>query len=180
MSFDAADFSARAEALLASDRLTTPTRKALRGRLDWRAGPARALSEAQRETLRAVARRLVPAPGLDDALDLGGRFEAQLADGPGDGWRYATMPSDVETQRLAMEALGAAGFTRLDTADQDAMLTAIQRGEVEGWAVDPARWFEETLAALTEIAFAHPFLQIAIGYDGMADARGWQMASPRD
>jgi hypothetical protein len=34
-------------------------------------------------------------------------------------------------------------------------------------------WFEELLVEASEIYFAHPLAQQAMGYLGMADAQGW-------
>jgi len=44
-------------------------------------------------------------------------------------------------------------------------------------SVDAARWFEELLCALVELHYAHPLVQVSIGYDGMADAHGVQAVS---
>lgn len=183
MTHDADDLDRRVRALLACDRVTAPTRRVLLARLDRAPAPPRVLTARQAAVLAAAAARLIPLPGLEDRLDLAGRLDAELADGPGDGWRYADCPPDAELQRAGLDGLDAAaraahgaGFAELDDAARDALLAAAQAGAPPGpaWAAPPARWFEETLAALTELAYGHPLVQVAIGYDGMADARGWR------
>lgn len=167
---DLAPFEARTRALIASDRVTAPTRRALLNRMDAAFSEPRALTPPQMRTLRAAAARLVPLEGLD----LAARFDAMLADGPGDGWRYADLPSDREAHATALDRLGAAGFADLDAAAQDAMLTAVQAGDPPGapWPFRADRWFEELLAALVKLAYSHPLAQVSIGYEGFADAHG--------
>lgn len=183
MIHDEADLDRRARVLLASDRVTAPTQRALLARLDAAPAPTRTFDARRLAVLAAAAARLTPFPGLEARLDLAARLDAMLADEPGDGWRYADSPPDVELHRAgldgldsAAQALRGAGFVELDDAGRDAILAAAQKGEPLGppWAAPPARWFEEVLAALTELAYGHPLVQVAIGYDGMADARGWQ------
>ncbi len=159
-----------ARALIASDRVTAPTRRALLARLDATFGEPRALTPEQMRTLRAVAARLAPLEGLK----LPERFDAMLADGPGDGWRYADLPPDREAHAIALDRLAAAGFADLDPEAQDAMLTAVQAGEPPGapWPFPADLWFEEALAALVRLAYSHPLAQLGIGYDGFADAHG--------
>ncbi len=59
---------------------------------------------------------------------------------------------------------------------QDAVLGSVQNEEAAGatWNLLPSRrFFEELLAEVTEIYYAHPLAQEEIGYAGMADAPGW-------
>lgn len=183
--YDPAALEARAREVLASDLVTAPTRAALLERLEAPAGEGVLDADALR-ALAAAAARLIPLGALGEALDLGRRFDATLASGPGDGWRYADMPADVEAHRLGLRALDAAArsqagvaFAEQDGAGQDAVLAAVQAGSPPGppWPLSPARWFEELLAALTELAYADVRVQLAIGYDGFADADGWQGGS---
>ena len=159
-----------ARALIDSDRVTAPTRRVLSARLTPPEESLRALNAAQMSTLRAVAARLVPLGGLH----LAERFDALLADGPGDGWRYADMPPDLQAHREALDRLAGAGFDTLDGAGRDSMLAAVQAGRAPGgsWPFPCARWFEELLAALVRLAYSHPLAQVSIGYEGFADAHG--------
>lgn len=179
---------ADAERLLASDQLTPPTRAALRARLGRRFGAPGLFDEQQMRTLRAASARLIPAPDLAEAVDLAGAFDALLMEGDGDGWRYADLPPDRELHLHGLDALNAAAllghgraFEALGGEVQDQLLNRAAAGELIGVdGLDSARWFEELLASLVGLHFANPLVQIAMGYDGMADAHGWQAVSLSD
>jgi hypothetical protein len=171
------------ERLLASDRLSAPTRDALKTRLERRYGAPRLFDAIQMQTLRAAAARLIPAPGVADAVDLAGALDAALAQGDGDGWRYADLPPDRALHSLGLDALDAAarrrfasGFEALNAEAQDELLRAAADGRLDSGVedLDSARWFEELLVLLVELHFSHPLVQVAMGYDGMADAHGVQ------
>ena len=168
------ELAARTRALIASDRLTAPTRAALAARVAWRAGRPTVLSERQMAVLRAVAARLMPLGALADRVDPAGRFEAALARGGGDGWRYAAMPPDVDAVAAGLDALDAQGFLEASDAERDRMIEAIPGG-IADWPVSSTLWFEEVLGQLVQLTYAHPLMQVAIGFDGMADADGWPM-----
>lgn len=168
-------------ALLRTEAVTEPTRKALEERL---AAPAvtvpRFLDQGGFATLQAVCARLLPGSGIDVA----GPIDARLADGAGDGWRYDALPPDRDAYRMGMAGFDAAAqalfgrdFIGLPGADQDKVVQAVQDGSPPGAAwehLPAARFFEELLAEATEVHFAHPLAQESIGYTGMADAPGWQ------
>lgn len=166
-----------ARALIASDRLTAPTRAALAARLNWHAGEPEALTARQLTVLRAVAARLVPLDELMEAVDPAGRLDAALAVGPGDGWRYAAMPADAQAIAAGLDRLDADGLVEMDGERQDAALAEVRTG-IDGWPIPSDRWFEEVIAQLVQLAYGHPLVQLAIGYDGMADAGGWPVVDP--
>ena len=171
--------------LIESDLVTPATRRALRARL---AVPVVMVplffSAAAFATLCAVCDRLIPQPERPRPIDLCGSVDTRMADGTGDGWRYAHMPRDAQAQADGMVgieqtalAMFAAAFTTLDDAEQDDVLRAVQCGAAPGpvWlAMDGKRYFEELLALVTDIYYAHPLASEEIGYAGMADAHGWQ------
>ena len=182
---DLTALEARTRAMLASDRVTGPTRRVLLERLDTAVPPPRALSPAQVSTLRACCLRLIPEPELVERIDLAARLDARLADAVPRGWRYAEAPDDLRLQRAGLDALDAAAqahagaaFADLDAAEQDRLLGLAREGGLTGEA-PLERWFEELLSALTELCYAHPLVQVAIGYDGMADAQGVLAVSPQ-
>lgn len=175
-----------ARALLATDLVTPATRRVLGDRLaarDQRPAP-RFFDAHEFRTLVAVCECLIPQGGCPHPAHLPGAVDERLADGKGDGWRYATMPPDPVAYRLGLrgideQAQAAHGltFAALDGAGQDAVLAALQAGAVTGgaWDVLPAeRFFEELLAELVEAYYSHPAAQDEIGYVGYADAHGWQ------
>jgi hypothetical protein len=184
---DVVDLAARTERLLASDRLTAPTRTALRARLDRRYDAPRLFDPLQMRTLQALSARLIPDPDLGAAVNPAGALDAALADGEGDGWRYAEAPPDRRMYGLGLGALNAAAlaafaspFCELHPDRQDALVEAAASGRLESPDVNIARWFEELLCALVELYYAHPLVQVAIGYDGMEDARGVQAVNLAD
>lgn len=171
--------------LIESDHVTPATRAALRTRLMTPPmEEPRFFDKRAFETLCAVCDRLIPQPGRPRPIDLAGTLDTRLADGEGDGWRYAHMPPDADMHRLGLDGIeqAAAGmfdraFTRLPEAGQDDVLRAVQRGAAAGavWgAMDARRYFEELLAEVADIYYSHPLASEEIGYAGMADAHGWQ------
>ena len=171
---------ARTYALLQSDALTRPTRNALLARLDQRFEPADLLSAGQRRTLEAACLRLIPEPELVRRIALCAAFESKLVQGSGRGWRYVDAPADPVLHLAGLDALDAAAragggstdFAELDGETQDALLKAACEGASPMDAAPLSRWFEELLTGLTELYYAHPLVQVSIGYDGMADADG--------
>lgn len=169
-------------ALIESDLVTPPTRRALKARLK-RPSPASPafFDDAAYATMCSTCARLIPQP--EPILDLAAALDARLAAGAGDGWRYAALPPDAELHALGARGIEESarerhgrGFAELNGDEQDAVLGLIEAGVPPGpvWArIDAARYFEELLALLVDIFYAHPLAQDEIGYAGMADARGW-------
>lgn len=177
--------SGTVRALLETDLVTPQTRDALKRRLDRRtAREPRFFEHGDFLTLQAVCARLIPQPDRAEPIDLAGLFDARLTDGLGDGWRYAAMPPDRAAHvrglrgiEATAQALFGASFRSLEEGDRDAVLTAVQRGDAPGptWRNIPAlRYFEDLLAELVDIYYAHPLAHEEIGHAGMADAHGWQ------
>ncbi|MBC8123712.1 MAG: gluconate 2-dehydrogenase subunit 3 family protein [Gemmatimonadaceae bacterium] len=170
-------------ALLKTARVTSPTRTALEQRLGEQDVHPTVLDQQAMAVLEAVAARLLPQTQRG-SIDLAGALHQRLAVAEGDGWRYATMPPDLEAHRLGLRGLEQSaqlmfetGFVTLTGPDQDAVLQAVQSGLAPGqiWEQLPARrYFEELLAELTEAYYSHPLAQEEIGYAGMADAQGWR------
>jgi len=173
-------------ALLATEAVTAPTRRALQARLD--AEPPRSPSffdEAGYADLGAVCARLIPQGERSRPVPLAAAIDARLAEGRGDGWRYDIMPEDGEAYRRGLRGLNetalilfGGAFRDLNEPEQDRVLGTVQREEAPGetWrTLRAGRFFEELLAEIVEIYYAHPLAQEEIGYAGMADAPGWRM-----
>jgi hypothetical protein len=171
--------------LLETDLVTPPTREVLRPRLGKNDSAEPHFFDTGAFTiLQAVCARLIPQPERADPIDLARTIDERLAGGKSDGWRYATMPPDGEAHRHGLagldesaQAMFGGGFASLGKSRQDAVLQAVQHGEVKGgvWDTLPAqRFFEELLAEAVECYYSHPLAQEEIGYVGMADAHGWQ------
>ncbi len=165
------------QALIDGARTSGGTRTVLRARgQPDEPGRAPALGEAAFATLRAVAARVLPQPE-PTAFDLAARLDAQLASGPGDGWRFAALPADAEAYRLALETVQAAalaghgvGFAELDGADQDALLRRADEGALPAGGLDAEAmrlWFQDLRADLVKLYVAHPSTLARMGYSGV-------------
>ena len=163
------------------DRITTRTREALqrRGQPDDLSYQPRVLEDGLLDVLRAVVERVIPQ--RRSAIDLAARIDAMLAEGAGDGWRFALLPPDPEAYRCALRTLDAraravhaASFADLTEAAQDAQLQAVAEcrlgaSGVEG-QLDPAAmglWFQELRADATRLFMSHPATLAAMGCDAL-------------
>jgi hypothetical protein len=171
--------------LIESDLVTPSTRRALRARIKTPAvAEPRFFGRTDFDTLCAVCDRMIPQPERPRPIDLAGMLDTHLARGAGDGWRYAHMPPDPILHAAGIKGIDQAAvakfdraFARLTDGEADAVLRAVQCGTAPGsiWLdIDSWRYFEELLALLVEIYYAHPLASEEIGYVGMADAHGWQ------
>ena len=165
--------------------VTAPTRAALAARMAKRpVTEPRFLDAAEFATLGAVCDVLLDQAGDARLVDVPGLIDARLASGETDGWRYDALPDDGSAMKRGLAGLdetacliAGAPFGDLAAADRDRVVAAVASGEPPGeaWRSLPARrFFEDLLAAATEIFYAHPLAQEEIGYVGYADARGWQ------
>lgn len=172
-------------ALLSTDLVTPPTRAALLARLaPLPSYTPRCFDAQQFGTLRAACDRLIPQAHRADPIDLAAAIDERLTASEGNGWRYAALPPDADAFVQGIQgldetarALFGQGFVALDDEQQDAVLTAVQRGEAHGttWTnLSPTRFFEELLTELCECYYSDPLTQEEIGYVGMADGQGWQ------
>lgn len=103
------------------------------------------------EPFRALVRwieELRPPYPHPTAEEIALEIDRRLSRGDGDGWRYAGLPPDREAFLLVLE-----GRATPEQATQ---------------------FREDLLAEVTEIVYAHPEVQFAIGYVGFADAEGWR------
>jgi hypothetical protein len=169
-------------ALLNTAFVTEPTRRALQAKLDRRPTEPRFFEQHAFATLLALCDGLIPQSPR--AVDIAGGLDERLADNKRDGWRYDCMPPDQEAYRRGLAGvdetagvLFGATFVELSGAQQKAVIQSIADGQPPGavWIeLSAGYWFEELLVETSEIYFAHPLAQQAMGYLGMADAQGWE------
>ncbi|HEX8737570.1 MAG TPA: GMC family oxidoreductase [Pyrinomonadaceae bacterium] len=170
--------------LLESDAVTEPTRKVLFERLKAGEGYVPRFFEAQDySTLLAVCAVLAPTETVPSRF-VPSEIDKRLADGQGNGWRYAKMPPDTEAFRRWLRGLNEIArqkfnldFAILETERQNEILQLVRRGEIRAlvWQdFDCKLFLEELLVECAEIFYSHPLAQEEIGYVGFADARGWQ------
>lgn len=145
-------------ALLNSPRVTPSTRRVLEERLNPPKSERRYLSESQFKFLVGVVDLLRPPYPHPTAEEIACEIDARLAQGTGDGWRYDGLAPDRHAIATMLDAL-------------------CEPSEI---LVGDPRLREDLLAEVTEIAYAHPEVQFAIGYVGFADAQGWRMPDRED
>lgn len=135
------------------------------------------------QLLVAVAARLFPQPERLVPIALAPSVDKRLAEGRSDGWRYDALPPDREAYRLGLggieqiaQSLFKTDFEQLDAAQQDKVIEALAGGNPPGevWhTLNANRFFEEMLAELTAVYYAHPWAHDEIGYTGYADLPAW-------
>jgi pimeloyl-ACP methyl ester carboxylesterase len=167
-------------ALIASHRVNSRLRAALHARAAsvGRAYRPSVLDAVELSILRALIARILPQEA-DSRLDIGARIDARLADGAGDGWRFAELPPDAEAYAAALRTVDAAaraahdvGFVALADETKDALiaaLTASQLPTTEGLldGSQMAKWFEDLRSDAVRIYLAHPAALARIGFSGI-------------
>ena len=132
----------------------------------------------------AVCRRILPQTDEEDAAPLVAFLDAKLLADHGDGFREARMPYMPEAWRRGLAAIdGAAkarhqgrGFADLADIEQDALLRAMQKGDVkDGWVdIDAKDFFERRiLVDVPALYYSHPKAWNEIGFGGPASPRGY-------
>jgi hypothetical protein len=141
-------------------------------------------SEEEWQTLEAVCARLVPQPERSLPVPIVPWIDDKLHHNRGDGFRYEDMPPMRDAWRLGLQGIDAeshrrfaARFKSIAEPDQDAVLRAIQAGDVEGgvWTRLPAQRFFATVL-LKEVVgeyYAHPAAWSEVGFGGPASPRGY-------
>jgi hypothetical protein len=191
----------RFAAILASDRVGRRTRAAMLARMRPVAAPM--WSDAERSIAAALVACILP--GCGDHDDLADRILNGIAKGPGDGWRFATLPPDAEAWARGLATLDAVtgGFAALGGEAQAGWLDRIARGDTPAPAAaehlspeQMALWFEDVRAETARTWMSLPATMAAIGYDGFAvggdgprkqgytrtgadDPEPWQIATER-
>ncbi|KLD71157.1 alpha/beta hydrolase [Xanthomonas pisi] len=162
-------------ALLNSERVAPRMRATLLAR---HAGPPaagkRVLSPRQLDVLAAVAARVLDGAG--NARQIARRIDIALAEGGGDGWRYADLPEDRLALPLGLDALDAlaGGFAEQSADGQDRWLRDIAHsvvGNTSTYGLDAtqlAHWFEDVRADVVRTWTSLPATMAALGYDGFA------------
>lgn len=159
------------------------TRAVLRKRLT-EVAPRRFFSEGDYRLLEAIVARILPQTDRRDPVPIAPWIDARLAEDGGEGFRYDGMPVQQEAWRIGLSGMAAEAerrfsrsFTALSPAEQDAVLRAVEAGEVEAAAwrgMDPKRFFRhQLLLAVVGVYYAHPAAWNEIGFGGPASPRGY-------
>jgi hypothetical protein len=144
----------------------------------------RFFSETEWQTLEAICARLLPQPDRTNPIPIVPWIDEKLHHNRRDGFRYDDMPPVREAWRLGLDAIDhesrrrfGADFGMLHEASQDAVLSAIQIGEVDRgvWQRLPAQRFFTTVL-LKEVVgeyYAHPAAWSEVRFGGPASPRGY-------
>src|SRR5687768_9118717 len=170
--------------LLETDFVTESTRKVLLERLS--AGEnyePRFFAAGDYAALESICTVLAPSK-IVPPFFVPSEIDKRLAEGKGNGWRYAKLPPDGESFRCWLRGLNEIArqkFKRdiagLETEGRIEILQLVRRGEISAaiWQdFDYKLFLEELLVEFAEIFYSHPLAQEEIGYIGFADAKGWQ------
>jgi len=143
------------------------------------------LTDAEWRILRAVCDRIVPQPP-DRArpVPLAAMVDQKLHTNGGDGYRDARLPPLREAWRRGLAALEAEAmaqyrrsFHELPALEQDDVLTAVQKGDVQAdaWRDLPAKVFftKRLLHDIVSSYYSHPIAWNEIGFGGPASPRGY-------
>jgi len=158
------------------------TREVIRRRLE--AVPERRfLTGEEFRTLQAIAARLTAQDEGSEPVPIAPWIDADLFEGRGAGFRHADFPPDREFWRASLTGIEAEarhrhaqGFADLPVDDQDAILRAVQTGDVapDRFGSLPApRLFNAILSAVVGVYYAHPAAWSEIGFGGPASPRGY-------
>lgn len=176
------DNQKQVKALLNSEFLTEPTRRALQERFE-KVGSNCFFSTDFFHLLSVVCDLLVDQDSENRMVNIALFIDERLKNNDSDGWRYNSMPPDAVMYKLGLQGIDKTAslmygqkFCALKKEEQIQILTAIQNGNVKSelWKkLNPKLFFEELLAETAAIFFSHPLVQASINYVGMADAKGW-------
>ena len=145
----------------------------------------RFLTAAQFAVADALCRRILPQSANRPPAPLAALLDAKLHEDHGDGFREADMPYMGEAWRQGLDALEAEakgrhdgeGFAALDALQQDALISAMEAGELtgDGWkGLDSAKFFKRrVLVDVPGLYYCHPTAWSEIGFGGPASPRGY-------
>ena len=146
--------------------------------------PRRFFTETEWHALEAICARLIPQPEREHPIPIVPWIDEKLHHNWLDGFRYHDMPPLRDAWRQGLSSIDhesqrrfGTPFATLSAVDQDAVLKAIQSGDVvaEDWNRLPARRFFSTvlLKEVVGIYYAHPAAWSEVGFGGPASPRGY-------
>ena len=144
--------------------------------------PLRFFDAGEAETLACFC-DVVTAQDAEPRVPVLAMVDQKLHEGRLDGYRYADMPDDRETWRLAARglderarALGAEGFADADPDTRLRIVAEFHAGDLHDgvWAELPAKKaFSVLMRAVLEAFYSHPWAWNEIGFGGPAYPRGY-------
>jgi hypothetical protein len=171
------------------DKSDTPSwNEATRAVIDKRLNQVpdrRFFTETEWDILKAVCDRLIPQPDRPhNPVPIVPFIDERLHENIGNGYRYEDVPPQRQAWRQGIQAIDeeararwGSGFCDLPVNQQDAVLRAIQHGDVgaSAWqGLPPRRFFKSVLLhEAVGVYYAHPFAWNEIGFGGPASPRGY-------
>jgi hypothetical protein len=137
------------------------------------------------QTLRAICDRIIPQPAdRASPVPLAALVDRKMVENRRDGYRHARLPPMQPAWQRALAAIEAeararhdAPFHALPAAQQDALLGAMQRGELHNKAwegMPPDLFFKaRVIPDVVKTYYAHPTAWNEIGWGGPASPRGY-------
>lgn len=108
-------------------------------------------------------------------------IDGRLADGDGDGYRYAEMPEDPEAWRRSLAALDAdararagCAFADLPRSGQRRVIEDVRRHDGDWHGLPAGRTFSLWMRYACGAFYAHPWAWNEIGFGGPAYPRGYK------
>jgi hypothetical protein len=141
-------------------------------------------STTQRRTLEALCERIVPQPTDRPPIPVAALVQFKVTEGRGDGYRDARLPPLQQAWPLGLDALDSEAqqrhqrtFAELAAAEQDALIAAMQRDELNGdaWQGVPAAAFfsHRVVHDISAAYYSHPTAWNELGFGGPASPRGY-------
>ncbi len=135
-------------------------------------------------TLTAISDRVVPQPGNRPPVPVAAMVDHKMVNDLTDGYRNHRLPKMRDAWRRGLRALDQEALARhggrfhaIGAAEQDALLTRMQQGELSGaaWGDMPCRLFfsARVLHDIVAAYYAHPTSWNEIGFGGPASPRGY-------
>jgi len=160
-----------------------PTRRVIDHRLAMPREP-RFFTAEEWQTLTALCDRIVPQPKHRAPVPVAALVDHKVADNLIDGYRDSRLPTLPEAWRRGLHAVDVeavsrhgARFHAISIAQQNAVLTCMQQGELDSPAWDGmpcALWFSQRLVHdIAAAYYAHPTAWNEIGFGGPASPRGY-------
>lgn len=160
-----------------------PTRRVIDTRVSVPDQP-RFFDSTQWLVLRAVCARIVPQPSNRSPVPLAALVDSKAFHRHGDGYRDARLPPLPQAWRSGLAALNAEAqtlhgkaFVQLSDHEQDALLAAMQKGQLHhpAWGAMPPKVFfsERVVHDITAAYYSHPTAWNEIGFGGPASPRGY-------
>jgi hypothetical protein len=138
----------------------------------------------QWRTLQAVCDRIVPQPADRPPIPIAALVQLRVGERRGDGYRDARLPPLQQAWTVGLDALDAEAhqrhqrrFADLAATEQDDLLAAMQRDELDGpaWQGMPAAAFfsHRVVHDISAAYYSHPTAWNELGFGGPASPRGY-------